>query len=252
MTLCAPMTKTPKTRLDVLLLEKGLTTSREKARALIMEGKVLVNGDPIDKPGKEIPETADLILKNCLEYVSRGGIKLAAAIDFFSIEPAGLSIIDVGASTGGFTDCLLQKGAKKILAVDVGYGQFHWKLRNDPRVSLMERTNFRYLDNSIINEHIQAAVADMSFISLKLVFGKFAEILPKGSWFVPLVKPQFEVGRKDVGKHGVVRNSAAVAEALDSVKESAIGSGFDLIGEFESPILGPRGNHEFFIHLVRN
>jgi 23S rRNA (cytidine1920-2'-O)/16S rRNA (cytidine1409-2'-O)-methyltransferase len=245
------MTKILKTRLDLLLVERRLTSSREQARALIMEGKVYVNGLIVDKPGKEILENVELGLKEPLKYVSRGGVKLSAAIEKFDINPEGLTVLDAGASTGGFTDCLLQKGAKKIVAVDVGYGQFHWKLRNDPRVRLLERTNFRYLEVSTLKESIDAAVADMSFISLKLVFFKFAEILSKDAWFVALVKPQFEVGRKDVGKHGVVRDSSAVSAALASVKDAAVNWGFAVIDELESPILGPKGNHEFLIHLVR-
>jgi 23S rRNA (cytidine1920-2'-O)/16S rRNA (cytidine1409-2'-O)-methyltransferase len=245
------MTKILKTRLDILLVERRLTSSREKARALIMEGKVLVDGVIIDKPGKEILNTAELGLKEPLKYVSRGGLKLSAAIDKFDIDPAGLTVLDAGASTGGFTDCLLQRGAKRIVAVDVGYGQFDWKLRNNPRVRLLERTNFRYLDISALNESVDAAVADLSFISLRLVLFKFAEILSKGNWFVPLVKPQFEVGRKDVGKHGVVRNPDAVTAALHTVKRAATDTGFMVVNELESPILGPKGNHEFLIHLVR-
>ncbi len=172
-----------------------MISSREQARALIMEGKICVDGIRVDKPGKEISSFAQLEVKGSPPYVSRGGIKLAAALDEFKIDPKGLVILDAGASTGGFTDCLLQRGAAKIVAVDVGYGQFHWKLRNDPRVRLIERTNFRHLDADILTGPVDAAVADLSFISLKLVFSKFAEVLPRGAWFVPLVKPQFEVGR---------------------------------------------------------
>lgn len=227
-----------------------MVSSREQARALIMEGKVSVDGTKVDKPGKEISNSAQLDVKEPLEYVSRGGIKLAAALDEFGIDPVGLTVLDAGASTGGFTDCLLQRGARRIIAVDVGYGQFHWKLRNDPRVRLIERTNFRYLEVSTLNESIDAAVADLSFISLKLVLAKFAEILPQGSWFVPLVKPQFEVGRADVGKHGVVRDPNAIVAAIESVIAVAIRTGFTVLNQVESPIKGPKGNREFLLHLL--
>ncbi|MCX5872233.1 MAG: TlyA family RNA methyltransferase [Deltaproteobacteria bacterium] len=242
--------KSSKNRLDTLLVDRGLISSREKARALIMEGKVSVDGMRVDKPGKEISNLAQLEVKEPLEYVSRGGIKLAAALDEFGIDPVGLTALDAGASTGGFTDCLLQRGTQRIIAVDVGYGQFHWKLRNDPRVRLIERTNFRYLEGSTLNESVDAAVADLSFISLKLVLAKFAEILPKGSWFVPLVKPQFEVGRADVGKHGVVRDPDVIGAAIESVIAVAIETGFTVLNQIESPIKGPKGNREFLLHLL--
>ncbi len=244
------MQKDPKCRLDILLLDRGLVSSREQARGLIMGGKVLVDGTRIEKPGKDISRSAILEIKEPLPYVSRGGIKLAAALDEFGIDPAGLSILDAGASTGGFTDCLLQRDATRIVAVDVGYGQFHWKLRIDPRVRLIERTNIRHLKLASLGEHIDAAVADLSFISLKLVFSKIAEILPRGSWFVPLIKPQFEVGRLEVGKHGVVRDSDAIAAAVANVRTAAVNSGFEVLNQIESPLRGPKGNHEFLLHLM--
>ncbi len=233
----------------MLLVNRGLVSSRERARALIMEGKALVNGIRIDKPGKEVSVCSLLEIKEPAPYVSRGGLKLAAALDAFGIVPEGLTVLDAGASTGGFTDCLLQRGAARIIAVDVGYGQFHWKLRNDPRVRLIERTNIRFLEVDALGERIDGAVADLSFISLKLVIAKFAKFLPVGAWLVPLVKPQFEVGRSEVGKHGVVRNSEAIAVAVASVKQAAVDSGFTVLNQIESPIRGPKGNREFLLHL---
>ena len=244
------MQKDPKIRLDMLLVNRGVVSSREQARGLIMGGKVLADGIRVEKPGKDVSSSAVLEIKEPLPYVSRGGIKLAAALDEFGIVPNGLTILDAGASTGGFTDCLLQRGAARVVAVDVGYGQFHWKLRTDPRVRLIERTNIRHLKVASVDEHIDAAVADLSFISLKLIFSKIAEILPEGAWFVPLVKPQFEVGRSEVGKHGVVRNSDAIAAAVSNVKTAATDSGFTVLNQVESVIRGPKGNREFLLHLV--
>lgn len=242
--------KIGKSRLDALLVEKGLVSSRERARALIMAGKVTVDGVPVVKPGKEIPENASLSLKQDLRYVSRGGLKLEAALDSFGIDPSGLRILDAGASTGGFSDCLLQRAAARIIAVDVGYGQLHWKLRNDPRVTVMERTNIRFVEASALPHPVDAAVADLSFISLKLVLPKFKEFLPVRGWLVPLVKPQFEAGRADVGKGGVVRDATKIRAAVDSVKAFARASGFRVLAEMESPIKGPKGNQEFFLHLI--
>jgi 23S rRNA (cytidine1920-2'-O)/16S rRNA (cytidine1409-2'-O)-methyltransferase len=235
--------------LDALLVQKGLVISRERARALIMAGKVTVDGSPVEKPGKEISRDALLSIKEDLPYVSRGGLKLEAALDCFGIDPSGLRILDAGVSTGGFSDCLLQRGAARIIAVDVGYGQLHWKLRNDPRVTVLERTNIRFLEKASLPHTVDAAVADLSFISLKLVLPKFRELLPEGGWFVPLVKPQFEAGRADVGKGGVVRDAAKIRAAVESVKTFAETCGFHVLAEMESPIKGPKGNREFFLHL---
>jgi 23S rRNA (cytidine1920-2'-O)/16S rRNA (cytidine1409-2'-O)-methyltransferase len=241
--------KTGKSRLDALLVQKGLVLSRERARALIMAGKVTVDGSPVEKPGKEISKDALLSIKEDLPYVSRGGLKLEAALDCFGIDPSGLRILDAGVSTGGFSDCLLQRGAASIIAVDVGYGQLHWQLRNDPRVTVLERTNIRFLEKASLPHPVDGAVADLSFISLKLVLSKFKELLPEGGWFVPLVKPQFEAGRADVGKGGVVRDAAKIRAAVDSVKTFAETCGFHVLAEMESPIKGPKGNREFFLHL---
>ena len=240
-----------KIRLDNLILQRGLATSRHKAQALIMAGKVLVDGLRIEKPGKEVNFDAELSIPEDLPFVSRGGIKLCAAIDHFNANPSNLSLLDAGASTGGFTDCLLQRGAARVIAVDVGYGQFDWKLRNDPRVTVVERTNIRFLEISALPFPVDAAVADLSFISLTLVLPKLAEIVPPGGWLLALVKPQFEVGPKDVGKGGVVRDTSKMRAAIENVKRAAIECGFEVHGEFESPIKGPKGNREFFLHLRR-
>lgn len=232
-------------------MERGLVSSRQRARALIMAGRVKVDGARIEKPGKEVPADAVLILEEDLPYVSRGGLKLEAALDAFSMDPAGLKVLDAGASTGGFTDCLLQRGAACVVAVDVGYGQFHWTLRGDPRVILLERTNIRFLAPASMPCPVEAAVADLSFISLKIVLPNLREILPPGGWLVALVKPQFEVGRSDVGKGGVVKDTAKIKAAVEGIKVFARDCGFDVLGETESPIKGPKGNREFFLHLRR-
>ncbi|MFH0960378.1 MAG: TlyA family RNA methyltransferase, partial [Pseudomonadota bacterium] len=182
--------KRHKERLDILLAQSGLVPSRERARALVIAGKVMVDGVAVNKPGKEFPPDVKLTLKEDLPYVSRGGVKLEAALDAFPVDPAGLKILDAGASTGGFTDCLLKRGASAVIAVDVGYGQFDWRLRNDPRVTLFERTNVRRLNTLQLPHPIDAIVADLSFISLKLVLGGFYEALPPGGWVIALVKPQ--------------------------------------------------------------
>ena len=242
-------TMQPKTRLDVLMVEKGLVSSRERARALIMEGKVRVAGVRVDKPGKVFQHDVPVSIDVDSAYVSRGGLKLEAALDGFGLDPRDLTILDAGASTGGFTHCLLERGAARVIAVDVGYGQFDWGLRNDPRVFLIERTNVRFLDPSILPFSVDAGVADLSFISLRLVLGRLYDILPPGGWLLPLVKPQFEVGRADVGKGGVVRDPRKIKDAVDRVKAFAVQAGFVVQGELESPIKGAKGNREFFVLL---
>lgn len=216
-----------------------------------MAGKVLVDGLRIEKPGKEVNFDVELSIPEDLPFVSRGGIKLCAAIDHFNVNPSNLSLLDAGASTGGFTDCLLQRGAAHVIAVDVGYGQLDWKLRNDPRVIVLERTNIRFLETSALPFSVHAAVADLSFISLTLVLPKLAEIVPAKGWLLALVKPQFEVGPKDVGKGGVVRDMSKVRAVIEKVKTSATQCGFGVHGEFESPIQGPKGNREIFVYLRR-
>lgn len=234
------------------MVDKGLVPSRERARSLIMAGRVLVEGVRVEKAGKEVPYDAEVLVKEYMPYVSRGGLKLEAALDGFGVDPKGLSLLDAGASTGGFTHCLLERGAKRIIAVDVGYGQFDWELRKDPRVTLLERTNIRFLDPASLPFRVDGAVADLSFISLTLVLPKLHEILPLGGWLIPLVKPQFEVGRADVGKGGVVRDEQKIRAATEKVKSSAQGCGFQVLGELESPIRGPKGNREFLLYLKKN
>jgi 23S rRNA (cytidine1920-2'-O)/16S rRNA (cytidine1409-2'-O)-methyltransferase len=243
--------KPTKKGLDILMVEKGLAPSREQARSLIMAGRVLVEGIGVEKPGKEISAAAEILVKEYMPYVSRGGLKLEAALDGFQVDPEALSLLDAGASTGGFTHCLLKRGAGRVIAIDVGYGQFDWQLRNDPRVTLIERTNIRFLDPNSLPYPVDAAVADLSFISLTLVLPKFAEILPLDGWLIPLVKPQFEVGRADVGKGGVVRDEEKIKDAVEKVKRYAEQCAFEVLGELESPLRGPKGNREFFLHLKK-
>lgn len=243
--------KSDRQRLDHLMMTRGLVSSRHRAQALIMAGKVLVDGARIDKPGREVPVAAAISIEEELPYVSRGGLKLSEALDHFKIDPRDLVILDAGASSGGFTDCLLQRGAAKVIAVDVGYGQLDWKLRKHPRVTIMERTNIRFLETTALPCQVAAAVADLSFISLRLVLPKLAEFLPQFGWLVALVKPQFEVGRNDVGKGGVVRDSGKIKTAVEGVKKFAIDCGFQVKGELESSTRGPKGNREVFLHLVK-
>lgn len=216
-----------------------------------MTGKVLVAGQPVQKAGREVPLEADICVTGQPPYVSRGGLKLQAALDAFAISPVGLSMMDAGASTGGFTDCLLKKGAARVLALDVGYGQFDWGLRNDGRVVLRERTNVRFLNKSDLPFPIDAAVADLSFISLKLILGKLHDAVSQGGWVVPLVKPQFEAGREHVGKGGVVRDAETIREVVREIAEFAQSKGFSVTNEMECPVRGPRGNREVFLHLTK-
>ena len=244
--------KKTKHRLDHIMMDRGLVSSRQKAGALIMAGKVLVDGIRIDKPGRQFSDESEVTVKEDLPFVSRGGIKLSGALDAFGTDPSGLTILDAGASTGGFTDCLLQRGASRVVAVDVGYGQLHWGLRCDPRVTVLERINVRSMTPSLLPHPVEAAVADLSFISLKKVLETIRELLPTNGWLIPLVKPQFEVGRSHVGKRGVVRDEAAIRSAVGEVKTFAEEIGFTVLGETESPLRGPKGNREFFLHLVKS
>lgn len=240
-----------KIRLDKLLFEKGLIESRERAKALILEGNVLVNGIVIDKAGAAVSSDAALTLKDKMPYVSRGGLKLEHAITYFNIDVKDKTAMDAGASTGGFTDCLLQNKALKVYAVDVGYGQFSWSLRNDTRVILIEKTNIRYLDRALIHDEIDIAVIDVSFISLLKVIPKIMEFLkPKGE-IVALIKPQFEAGREDIGKGGVIRSTEKRLEIVEKIKSETGKMGLDVIGVTESPIKGPKGNVEYLIYLKR-
>lgn len=239
-----------KTRLDKLLLERGYASSREQARAIILSGTVLVGDRMVDKAGTLVPVDAELRLKGEPNtYVGRGGLKLQGALKIFDIHVENRIVLDVGASTGGFTDCLIQAGARKVYALDVGYGQLAWKIRNDQRVVVIERTNIRYYDGSDIAEPIDMATVDVSFISLKLVIPALLKLLRKSAVILALIKPQFEVGRQDVEKNGVVKNPHLHQRVIDDIRSFCLGLDLDILGVCESPILGPAGNKEFFIYL---
>ncbi len=239
-----------KIRLDQRVYDLGLAQSRERAKALIMAGSVYVDGQRQTKPGAPVMAQADVRVKGeKLAYVSRGGLKLAKALDTFSIDPAGLVCVDCGASTGGFTDCLLQRGAAHVYAVDVGYGQLAWSLRTDGRVTVMERTNARSLTPDMFPERMDLAVMDMSFISLRLVLPAVKSLLGPGGQAVCLVKPQFEAGREKVGKKGVVRDPAVHREVLERFLENAKELGFVPRGLTFSPVRGPEGNIEYLAWL---
>ena len=240
-----------KKRLDVLMFEKGLAESREKARALIMSGIVFVDGARVDKPGSQLSEEAEIEVRGeQLRYVSRGGLKLEKALKVFGVSPQGKVCIDCGASTGGFTDCLLQNGAVKVYAVDVGYGQLAWKLRSDERVVCMERTNIRYVTPEDLPETADMAVIDVSFISLAIVLPAVKRLIKEGAEVVCLVKPQFEAGKDKVGKKGVVREPEIHEEVLRKFLADAAASGFAVRGLDFSPIRGPEGNIEYLALLV--
>lgn len=241
-----------KTRLDVLLVERGLQESRQKAQATIMSGLVFVKGQRVDKPGTPVLNDADIEVRgNALAYVSRGGLKLEKAMATFPIDLKGTVCGDIGASTGGFTDCMLQNGAAKVYAVDVGYGQLAWKLRSDERVVCMERTNARYLTHEQIPDELDFASVDVSFISLKLILPPLCGLLRAGGHVACLVKPQFEAGREKVGKKGVVRDPAVHLEVLEHFLEHAKCSGFTVAGMTYSPIRGPEGNIEYLGYLEK-
>ncbi len=241
-----------KSRLDTLLVERGLVQSRARAKALIMEGKVLVAGLSALKAGTMIASDSDISLKEDMPFVSRGGVKLDAAMEHFNIDVSGLVAMDVGASTGGFTDCLLQRGASKVYSVDVGYGQLDWKLRNDPRVRMLERTNIRHLGRGSVEDVIELAVMDLSFISLRLVIAKVSEFLSGSAGVVALIKPQFEVGKADVGKGGVVRDEKKRLAAVQSISDFFAANGFRVIGVIPSPIKGQKGNVEYLLYALQN
>ena len=236
-----------KERLDKLLAARGLAESREQAQRMIMAGLVLVEDRPATKPGHKIPVDAEIRVKERPRYVSRGGHKLAAALDAFDISPAGRICADLGASTGGFTDVLLQRGAKRVYAVDVGYGQLHWRLRTDPRVVVMERTNARHLQS--LPEPVHLTVIDASFISLRLLLPAARRLLAPEGEIIALIKPQFEAGRERVGKGGVVRDARVHRQVLREMVEWAAAHDFGPQGLIPSPILGPKGNREFLLWL---
>jgi 23S rRNA (cytidine1920-2'-O)/16S rRNA (cytidine1409-2'-O)-methyltransferase len=237
-----------KLRLDRLLLEQGLVESRERAQALILAGQVLVDGRKTVKAGSLVPRNSEIrITGDHMPYVSRGGLKLEAAIREFSVTVQGKVCIDVGASTGGFTDCLLQHGALKVYAVDVGYGQLAWKVRQDPRVVVIERTNIREMDPSLAPEKADLAVIDVSFISLEKVVPAVVPLLAGGAAVIALIKPQFEVGKGQVGKGGIVRDDAARNAARDRIAAFIASQGFGIRGIMRSPITGQDGNIEFLL-----
>jgi len=240
-----------KVRLDKLLVEKGICRTRERARAFIMAGTVIVGNRRIDKAGTLVPENADIRLKGeDHPYVGRGGLKLKGALDEFSIDVSGLVILDVGASTGGFTDCLLQEGAKKVYALDVGYGQLAWKLRQDKRVVPIERTNIRTFEGAGIEDPIDMAVIDVSFISLTLVISAVLKRVKEcDAVILALIKPQFEAGREAVEKRGVVKDPNVHRKVVEDIKSFSSNLNLNVVGVCESPLTGPEGNKEFFIYL---
>lgn len=241
-----------KTRLDVLLTERGLQESRQRAQATIMSGQVFVNDQRVDKPGTAVDQGAKIEIRGkTLRYVSRGGLKLEKAMAAFPIRLEGAVCADIGASTGGFTDCMLQNGAAKVYAVDVGYGQFAWKLRSDPRVVCMERTNARYLTPEQISDELDFASIDVSFISLRLILPAVHGLLKENGQVACLIKPQFEAGREKVGKKGVVRDPAVHEEVLEQFLKNAKDSGFTVLGITYSPIQGPEGNIEYLGFLQK-
>jgi 23S rRNA (cytidine1920-2'-O)/16S rRNA (cytidine1409-2'-O)-methyltransferase len=243
--------KPGRVRADLAVVEQGLAPSREKARALILAGEVLAGDRPVDKAGDLVDATAELRLRSApMPYVSRGGLKLAHALDVFGVDPRGLVALDVGASTGGFTDCLLQRGAARVHCVDVGHGQLDWKLATDARVRVHDRVNVRTIDPALLGERVELVVIDVSFISLRLVLPALPPLARPGAPVVALVKPQFEVGRAHVGKGGIVRDDAARARALVDVRAAAEALGYAALGDTTSPITGGKGNIEFLLHLT--
>ena len=256
-----------KERLDKIIVSRGVVRSREIAQSLIIEGKVFVDGKKITKPGTLFGEQADILLKEPeMPYVSRGGLKLDAALNFFAVDVKDRVIVDVGASTGGFTDCLLKRGAKSVYCIDVGYGQLAWSLRNDPRVVVLERTNVRYIYSEIEKKeskfkgcefsdllagNIDMAAIDVSFISLTKVVPSVLKLLKKTGEVLALVKPQFEVGKGEVGKGGIVREEEKRLKAVGAVRENLEPLGLRTVGIFESPVHGQKGNIEYFIYMKR-
>lgn len=239
-----------KERLDVLLVEKGLCESRSRAQAVIMSGEVYVNGQKSDKPGTPTDVEAEIEIRgNACPYVSRGGLKLEKALRDFGVDPTGLTCLDSGASTGGFTDCLLQNGAKQVFAIDVGYGQLAWSIRTDPRVVCMERTNIRYVTPEQLGTPVQLAVIDVSFISLRIVLPAVKALLSADGQIICLIKPQFEAGKENVGKKGVVRDPAVHQAVLNSFLQLADELQMTVCNLTFSPIKGPEGNIEFLGHL---
>ena len=242
-----------KERLDILVVNKGLAPSREKAKAMIMAGNIFVGNEREDKPGSKFDEDAEITVHGkTLPYVSRGGLKLEKAIDSFDIKLDGLICMDIGASTGGFTDCMLQNGAAKVYSVDVGHGQLDWKLRSDERVVCMEKTNFRYMVPGDIEDELDFASVDVSFISLTKILLPARNLLKENGQMVCLIKPQFEAGKEKVGKKGVVRESEVHHEVICKVVDFAYSIGFDVLDLEFSPIKGPEGNIEYLLFIQKN
>ncbi len=242
-----------KKRLDVLLFEKGMVPSRERAKAIIMSGIVYVNNQKADKAGMSIPEDAEIEIRGKTNsFVSRGGLKIEKALNYFQIDPKDLCVMDIGASTGGFTDCLLTRGARKVYSIDVGYGQLAWKLRQDPRVVCMERTNIRKVTPDMLDDVPDFAVIDVSFISLKLVLPVVAQLLSEHGRIACLIKPQFEAGKGKVGKKGVVREPEIHLDVLNAFVENAHEAGFHIYNLTFSPIKGPEGNIEFLGYIGKD
>lgn len=242
-----------KKRLDVLLFEKGMVPSRERAKAIIMSGIVYVNNQKADKAGMSIPEDAEIEIRGKTNsFVSRGGLKIEKALTYFQIDPKNLCVMDIGASTGGFTDCLLTRGARKVYSIDVGYGQLAWKLRQDPRVVCMERTNIRKVTPDMLDDVPEFAVIDVSFISLKLVLPVVAQLLNEHGRIACLIKPQFEAGKGKVGKKGVVREPEIHLDVLNAFVENAHEAGFHVYNLTFSPIKGPEGNIEFLGYIGKD
>ncbi|QGU95158.1 TlyA family rRNA (cytidine-2'-O)-methyltransferase [Clostridium bovifaecis] len=239
-------------RLDIVLVEKGFFESREKARASIMAGDIFVDGQRVDKCGQKVRENAHIEFKgDILPYVSRGGLKLEKAIKSFNINLKDKVCMDIGASTGGFTDCMLQNGAKKVFSIDVGYGQFAWKLRTDPRVICMERTNARYLTTEDIGEYVNFASIDVSFISLKKIIPAIINLLTDRGEIVALIKPQFEAGKDKIGKKGVVREASTHKEVINDILKFLLENNQRIIGLQHSPIKGPEGNIEYLVYFTK-
>ncbi len=241
-----------KERLDVILTERNMFPSREKAKASVMAGLVYVDGQRVDKPGTSVDTEAEITVKEALcPYVSRGGLKLEKALELYGFSLENATAVDIGASTGGFTDCMLQKGAKKVFAIDVGYGQLDWKLRNDPRVVNMEKTNVRYLDTDTVDSDVDFISIDVSFISLKLIFPVAAKLLADDGSLVCLVKPQFEAGRSQVGKKGIVRDASVHKEVIENVIGYGKDNGLYSHGLTYSPVTGTKGNIEYLLYMKK-
>jgi 23S rRNA (cytidine1920-2'-O)/16S rRNA (cytidine1409-2'-O)-methyltransferase len=240
-----------KVRADKLLADRGLVKSRERAKALIMAGQVIIGDHKVEKAGQLVDDALEVRIKNDLHFVSRGGLKIEKALKEFNIDVTGLTVMDVGASTGGFTDCLLQRGAVRVFAVDVGYGQLAWKLQQDPRVFSFEKTNIRYLEPATLPAVPDMAVIDASFISLDKVLPNTLKLVKSFGAVVALIKPQFEVGRGEVGRGGVVRDPEKHAAVIESVCSLAKDLNLETVAVTESPITGPKGNREFLVYLKK-